>query len=568
MNIRVLKTNGQEVILNPEIHKDGNKTIVSISKETVGEAEYVDFLYDYFDVKAGDEGYYVLPFECVKGISLCYFKEREDTEYVSDFSQIYCYGMKKGKDGIFGIITGCKYDYALVAGVKEGKYYAYPRFKTEGLMPEDDIVVEYYYIDNCDYSKMAKIYREHQIEKEGCLPLSERIEKDSRFKRSVESIAVRVRQGWKPTPSKVENQSLETEPEMIVACTFDRVSEFVDECVKQDVRNAEFCLVGWSRMGHDGRYPQIFPVEPTLGGEERLRALIKKTKSLGFNITGHTNGSDAYTVSELWDEDYLLRNRDGSFYTMDVWASGRAHKVCPKRMYELFSYDHNEKMADLGFEGIHYADVIAILPLLKCYHKDHPLTRKESAQWYRKLMERGRRVFGGFSSESGYDYAASALDYNMYTSFVLSGDGLPEICDEPIPFWQLVYHGIILYNPGTYTLNYAVKQKENRLKYFEYGGRPLCCVYANFAEGRDWMGSEDIRLDTDEQMRDGVAKIKIMENDYEWMKDVRFAYMESHNEISDKVYKIDYSNGISITVDYNNATVEMKGNGISKVLQL
>ena len=48
----------------------------------MGEAEYVDFLYDYFDVKAGDEGYYVLPFECVK----------------------------------------------------EGKYYAYPRFKTEGLI--------------------------------------------------------------------------------------------------------------------------------------------------------------------------------------------------------------------------------------------------------------------------------------------------------------------------------------------------------------------------------------------------------------------------------------------------
>ena len=49
MNIRVLKTNGQEVILKPEIHKDGNKTIVSISKEIVGEAEYVDFLYDYFN---------------------------------------------------------------------------------------------------------------------------------------------------------------------------------------------------------------------------------------------------------------------------------------------------------------------------------------------------------------------------------------------------------------------------------------------------------------------------------------------------------------------------------------
>lgn len=72
-------------------------------------------------------------------------------------------------------------------------------------------------------------------------------------------------------------------------------------------------------MGHDGRYPQIFPVEPSLGGEEKLKKLINKAKSYGYNIVGHDNASDAYTVSEQWDEKYLLKNKDGSFYKMDVW---------------------------------------------------------------------------------------------------------------------------------------------------------------------------------------------------------------------------------------------------------
>ena len=571
MKIRIVKNNGVIETFSPEIITEKGKTRVFLSKEKIpSDALYIDFLYDYFTANTGDKGYFVLPFDCQKGVCATYFNEKNDTEYASPFSHISCYGYKKEKGGIFGIVTGLKEYYTVVAGVKDGVYYAYPRFILEGFAPQEDISVEYYELENGDYSEMARLYRSVQSEHFGCIPLSERVIKDERLARAAESIAVRVRQGWKPAPSKQENQSLETEPDMHVACDFERTGQLVDEFVHQGIKNAEFCLVGWSRMGHDGRYPQIFPVEQKLGGEEKLKALIKKAKSYGYNMVGHDNASDAYTVSEQWDEEYLLKQKDGSFHKMDVWSSGRAHKVCPKRYYELFAEEHIEKMRELGFEGIHYIDVITILSLLECHDKNHPLTRKEAAEWYRKLMEKSREAFGGFSSEAGYDFAADALDYALYTSFFLSGEGLPEICDEPIPFWQIVYHGIILYNPGTYTLNYAAKGKNNRLKYFEYGGRPLVCVYANFAvgEGKDWMGREDIRCDSDEEMKESVAKIKLMSDDYEWLKEVRYAFMQSHNRISDGVYEIVYSNDIKITVDYNNSTVSMVGNDFEKVLKI
>lgn len=570
MNIRVVSNDGTEEIIKPVLSKNGKKTIASVSKETVGEAMYVDFLYDYFTANTGDKGYFVLPFDCQKGVCVTYFNEKSDTEYSSLFSHISCYGFKKEKGGIFGIVTGCKEYYTVVAGVKDGVYYAYPRFLLDGFAPREDIEIEYYDLENGDYSEMARLYRDIQIERYGCVPLNERVKQDERLLRAADGLAVRVRQGWKPAPSKQENQTLETEPPMHVACDFDRTGELLDEFSTQGIKSAEICLVGWNRMGHDGRYPQIFPVEPQLGGEERLKALIKKAKSYGYNIVGHDNASDAYTVSEQWDEEYLLKNKDGSRYGMDVWSSGRAYKICPRRYFELFSDEHFDKMSELGFEGIHYMDVITILTLLECHDKNHPLTRKESADWYRKLMLKARDVFGGFSSESGYDFAAAALDYAMYTSFFLSGENLPEICDEPIPFWQIVYHGIILYNPGTYTLNYAAKGKRNRLKFFEYGGRPLVCVYANFAvgEGKDWMGREDIRCDSDEEMKESVAKIKLMSDDYEWLKEVRYAFMDSHNRISDGVYETVYSNGIKITVDYNTETVSMSGNGVNKHINI
>ncbi len=571
MKIRIVKKNGEMFDAKPKITSNNDITKITLSKEDIGDNTlYIDFLYDHFIANVGDEGYFVLPFDCQKGVCLTRFTPREDTEYVSVFSHISCYGYKKANGGVFGIVTGCREYYTLVAGVKAGVYYAYPRFLLDGFPPQEDVIIEYYNLQIGDYSEMARLYRSKQVEYHGCIPLSERIKKNPILAKSTDSIAVRIRQGWKPAPSKQENQYLETEPSMYVACDFDRAGELIEELYMQGVVNAEICLVGWNRMGHDGRYPQIFPVEPLLGGESKLIKLIEKSKSKGYNIVGHDNASDAYTVSEEWDEEYLLKEKNGSLHKMDIWSSGRAYKICPKRYYELFANDHFDKMSKLGFKGLHYIDVVTILTLLECHDKEHPLTRKEAANWYRKLMIKSREVFGGFSSESGYDFAADALDYALYTSFVLSGEGLPSICDESIPFWQIVYHGIILYNPGTYTLNYSAKGKENRLKYFEYGGRPLVCVNANFAkgEGKDWMGKEDIRLETGEEIKDAVSKIKLMSDDYEWLKEVRLAYMESHNCIDKGIYEIQYSNGIKITVDYNTSTVSMVGENINKVLNI
>lgn len=55
-----------------------------------------------------------------------------------------------------------------------------------------------------------------------------------------------------------------------------------------------------------------------------------------------------------------------------------------------------------------------------------------------------REQFGGVSSEGGFDFAMPYLDYGLYISREPWGGGL---CDRPVPFWQLVYHGTVLSNP-------------------------------------------------------------------------------------------------------------------------
>ena len=361
-------------------------------------------------------------------------------------------------------------------------------------------------------------------------------------------------------PTPVEYQTPETEPPVHVACDFDRVGDIADEFNKIGIKSAEICLVGWNCSGHDGRFPQIFPVEPKLGGEKKLRSVIKKIQNYGYNCVCHDDEAGVYTIADCFDEEYLLKNKDGSVKkSYQCWSGGRPHRVCPQREYELFETKNQPKIRKLGFEGIHYIDVLTMTPLYKSYDKNHPLNRKEVAEWYKKIMELSRKIFGGFSSEASFDFAAESLDYVLYSNFGIGKEPDISLGDEVIPFWHIAYHGIILYNPSTFTLNYPVKGVSNRLKLFELGGRPLLCYYANFASDRNWMGSEDFICDTDEQLAQTVINAKKMADDYEAMKDIRYEFITNHEKLSENVYRTTYSNGISITVDYNSENIEIKG---------
>ncbi len=557
MKSRFVWENGEEKIIDTEITEADWGFTARIDKQHIHGVSYVDFMFDYFTASVGEEGFFVTNHQ-VGGTYLTRFTEREDMEKFTDFSFVGCYGFGRKTDGILGIVTTLRCDFGMVLGVKDGRYYTWPRFLIDGDKADEDIVVEYHFLKEPGYSGMARLYREYMLTRRGCVPLKERCAADKRLAKAADSIEVRVRQGWKPAPSPIPFQTPENEPPMHVACTFDRVGDIAREFKRQGLPEAEFCLVGWNAKGHDGRFPQIFPVEPLLGGEEKLKELIREVQDLDYGIVCHDDATAAYTIADCFDEEYLLKNKDGSPYLRPYcWSGGRPHKICPKRQYERFEVPNQKKIAELGFEGIHYIDVITILTVLKCYDPEHPLNRNESAGWYKKIMELSRRNFGGFSSESGYDFAAESMDYCMYADFKLGYDNTEELCDEMIPFWHMVYHGIILYNPSTFTLNYATKGKKNRLKCLEVGGRPLVCYYANFASDNNWMGREDFLCDTEEQLVDSVAKIKTMAEDYDLLKPERYEFIDSHHKLQDNVYETVYSNGTRVIVDYDKETFEI-----------
>jgi hypothetical protein len=550
---------------------ENGRRVFTLSAESVPDGyETLDFMPGFATAPAGTDGYLVVP-----AISPCCFlvrfTEHRDAEFIpyqEQKSVMPIYGMKRGEEAFVVIVTGMSYEFDLVSGVRKGVYYQYPRFNLYGQRPYEDIRVEVITLkgEDASYAGMARAYRNYQLDRKACVPLREKVKGNDVLKYNVDSVEIRLRNGWKPAPSPVMEQTPETEPPMKVAMTFDKVREVVEACHSRGLRELEWCLVGWNKSGHDGRWPQIFPVEEALGGEAELRVLINRARELGYCIVGHTNNRDAYSIADSWDEEYLLKKQDGSL-VLDPgrWSGGRTYLICPQRAWERFAKEDLKKIAELGFRGLHYIDVLSIVAPQHCFDPAHPCTSRESAEWLKKIMIQAGKEIGGFASEGGIDHFCGELDSALYVGFRSLKS--PDILDtEPIPLWQLVYHGITLYNPSSETVNYMIKSPDIRLRFIEYGGKPVVYYYSKFmGNGNFWMGVEDCTCDDEESFAAGIDQIQKTLEEYRKLRHLQYEFMEDHRKIGEGVYETLYSNGTRITVDYNRGCYTVNGQTVSVV---
>ncbi len=524
--------------------------------------DHIDFLPDYLTANAGDDGCMIVPSIVNNGLSaLVEFRQREDMEFAFRRNTMFLYGCIRNGSGFAAIVTGMSFEYSLVVCVKNGVYATYPRFHLEGERPYEDIQVVFVPVSGKDatYVGLGAAYRRYQLERGFVRPLRERAAANPVLAKAIPSPEVRLRLAWKPAaPSPVEEQTVENEPPMHVALPFDKVEEILDEFHRQGIADAEFCLVGWNKSGHDGRFPDLLPVEPALGGEEALRRLIAKAKSYGYLMTGHTNLMDSYSIAKRFDRRLLLLKKDGTEELGGSWGGGRSHFLCPKAAYEQLATDDVALLKDLGFQGLHYLDVFSILPTQPCHSPEHPLNRREAAVYRGKILQLAQEGIGGTGSEGAYDFVANRLDYVLYVYFSLKAK-LPAICDRAIPLWMIVYHGILQYNSACDCVNACVKSDPKLvLQNVEWGGKPLCYFYSAFTTDA-WMGKEDLVNDSPDHLAEQVAKIKACVDDYHHALGLQFEFITDHRPLAEGVMLTGYSNGQETVVNYTDAPFSYKG---------
>ena len=526
-----------------------------VSAAAVGAADWVEVAPDFATARVGEDGHFVLP-----NGSLGTFSCATNAEYALGKSMMPMFGMKTPRKTFVAFVDGMSWDYRAIVRVRDGVYSLVLRFGLGRRQAEEDIRITFVTLpQDADYPQMAAAYRERRLARGDVRPIVARMKEQPDLAYAARAVEVRIRQAWKPAPPPIEEQSVSNEPPMKVAVTFARAGEFVRACRAAGVDTAEFCLVGWNRKGHDGRYPQIFPVEPELGGETELRKLIAETQRLGYRMVCHSNHSDCYRVAACWDDEFVIKDAKGNLSRNACWSGGRMYNLCPRRAWELFASRDLSRIADLGFRGLHYIDVLSITGPRACFDPRHALTKREAARYVDLIQREARRTMGGCGSEGGFDFAAGSLDYALYISYAKPGSRPHPLVDRIVPLWQLVYNGIILSGPFTACTNYTIKDRETQLALVEFGGRPMFYIHSAFVTGFQWMGTADLTLDSPEHLAAAVAAVKHGADEYAQLSDLQFVYMTDHRLLAPGVTLTGYANGAEVVVNHTESPFVYRG---------
>lgn len=526
-------------------NKDGIITL-KIPKDEFGKGvKSIAIFPNFTQADEGDNGFFISSF----GVITKFVKR--DISHMSHKKNLMPIHCSKTPQGTYiTFVKGMRFAYEYCVTKSKKRYLQHMTFDFVKNPQYEDIVIDFIRLpDSAGYVEMAHWYRNYRLKNDGLKTIKEKIKTRPELAYCIKAPEVRIMVGKKPRTDIIE-QTLETEPKMTLMNSFEHIGTLIEAMKKQGVETAQVCLVGWNSRGHDGRYPQLFPVEESAGGEEGLCKLIKKGKDLGYQMTCHTCSTDAYSIADCWDKEYIAKRQDGSLSTHAIYSGGRMYNTCLKRILEIFPEKDFKRMADLGFRGLHYIDVITSIYPYECFDPNHKMNASEGVKYATEIFKIANKYMGGSYSEGGIDYCFDTVDGCIWVYPEVWLDFKSGLIDKRVPFWQLVYNGIVMSTPWNKCQHPSGDDAKTTLKFFEYGGRPRC----EFAPALDLYP---------EHRRNGAIyayakKMSYIYKEFQKIAHLQTELMQYHAEIFPDVTLSRYESGTEIVCNHSDVEISYK----------
>lgn len=528
------------------------------------DVKWMEVVPDFMTANKGDPGYWING----RGVYGKFDKDNGENRWWR--SQMPLFGVKRGDDLHWALMRTYRFDYDMVVKVKGGRYEVFPRIRIDKVREffplYDDVEIEFSRLtgDAADYNGIANAYRSRRLERGEIEPIRERMRKYPELEYMSEAMVIRLQtHGAKSIPEKPTDFYPTNEPPINVYLPFDKAEEFVQAVKDAGVDKAAFVSAGWNAGGYDGRLPDHFPVEPIFGGEAGLKRLVRHAQDIGFLMMLHVTHTEVYRVCPNFDECAIAKKPDGSWCWNGLYFGGSCYWICERCSWEGWIAAEMQRMKGLGTHGSHYVDVFSATYPNRCADPRHPATPEQMAVYQNRILSEAKKVFGGVSSEGGYDHVAGNLDCINYVSVEMKKlhDGKTkglELVTGVYPLWELVYHGVILYTSDRLTQNHTRGQNHAKkdesgnldwlegdgvvdprisLKIIEWGGRPIFYSY---------------------KVRD-VPMIAKAAAEFKPVRHLQKEMMLSHREIMPNVFETVYGNGERTICNYNENEVEHAG---------
>lgn len=549
----------------PDVEEQNGNLYLTFKKETFKDAQKLHVLPLLAKAKAGDDGFFIAPRNIFLDADLLVrFVAKEDVSYRYEAPIMSCYGIKTPEvTALVRIERNYKYSFAFE--IKDGVYSMETLFD----FTKDDPVYEDIRIEIITMSKSASLgdfaaaERELRLKRGEIVPLAEKCKREA-VEYARKYPLVRIRMGWKQSPSPVIHQNKDNEPEMHAVVTFARVRDIADALKSHGVEGVELQLVGWNKSGHDGRFPQLMPPEEKLGGMEELKKTIDYVKAMGYRISLHTNTIDGVEIGDTFTWDDIVVSENGEYYQCGHYSGGYAYHICPHKQVKNAMRDLPE-VAELGLNGLHFTDVVSIVVPDTCHSEEHPCSTAEGIRAARENIHYTRELFGGFSSEGCMDFSLKELDYGLYVSF---GNGFGKanipVTDTLVPFFELTYHGILLYNPTSPTVNYPIKTPEDKLAFRIRGGRPTFYFHSKFRYGEpNWMGDMDLVATDNASLNHAARLIAASIKENEDLSELQLTYIKDYLLCDSGIEVAIYEDGTRIAGNFSDKEQDYEGNTIA-----
>jgi hypothetical protein len=472
---------------------------------------------------------------------------------VSDRGSVYqekivipMFGLVKNQSGFVGIITQGDFD-AVLGVARSGKgvdynhvwaqflYRRQGQFSLTGGQPTrlyqpdripGDRQVRYCFINNekANYVEMASRYRQYLLEERGAQRVEERRGDDIPLIDLIYFMGIE-RKNWFLA-------------DMVVMTRFEDVAQMMSDFNKMGVKKADVSIWNWNESGTSNKYPQQWPVDKRLDGEEGLHKLIDISHQLGYKIYLVDDFLSVYpgthTIQPFLD---AVRGVDG----LPAGNTETGYLLNPQVALREFAIPNLTKIASLGCDGLLFNSFADIA--LPDKNTRYPLTRENFAATWMQIAELSREEMGSSSMIGGNVYT---IPYTDRLDMVSMDSTHYDIFDRTIPLFQISAHGLIVYSGVPQ--NFLSDSQRMFLHNIEYGAIPIFMLTRESSSLLFRTGANSIYSSRYDYWRDEIIRqYQAMES----LAPLVSQFIIGHEQLADGVYRTSYEDGSQTIVNYN-----------------
>lgn len=340
--------------------------------------------------------------------------------------------------------------------------------------------------------------------------------------------------------------------------TFEEAGLMSNQLAEKGISNQVMNLQGWFNGGYYHDVADKIQVPGKLGGKSDLETLNRTVSGNGGSLYTDVAFQKVTNESKRYNYQAESSKYYGSGY---VAAFGQVNPVTlrqtsslgyPETLYDLISPRFLVHYVDSFANRIQNFDVdgISLRDLGSELHSDKKrseiIDRENALTVVKAQLEKIQSTQKNVMVSQANDYAWGVADDIL--NLPLS-DNAYILIDANIPLYEMIVHGSIDYCGGVYNLTNVKDPRMQILTMIEYGASPHFVFTWEETTKMKYSGLNNNYSTTFLTWADTAVNVYNEVN--EALRQVDGEYMVSHTILENGVRKIDYSNGISVYVNYS-----------------